>query len=270
MNRLSITCSIFLLCIVAMLSTSAAAAGDLTPDVNVDSRRLFDGDTDGDGVLTRATTARLSPTPVKLDTDLDGAGDVCDCAPADPGIGACDDGNVCTDDVCDPEAGCGHTNNTAPATTATSARRATPAKAGSVHRHKRHPTSALASPAPALSGRMVASLAGAEKAVARSRAPTGAPTTTPRSARATPTPVLCGRTAVSSAGAATVTSRSRSNGSTDGYRAVTAGYNYTCALRADGRLVCWGLDDYGQVSGPGGSADIYTAVSGAPRPYLRR
>src|SRR5262249_60467729 len=42
-------------------------------------------------------------------------GDAC-TAGACPGGAAlsCDDGNPCTDDVCDPAVGCRHTNNTAP------------------------------------------------------------------------------------------------------------------------------------------------------------
>jgi alpha-tubulin suppressor-like RCC1 family protein/streptogramin lyase len=51
------------------------------------------------------------------------------------------------------------------------------------------------------------------------------------------------------------------NGSTDSYTAVSAGSGVTCAIRTDGRLVCWGDDGTGQVSGPNGSTDQYTALS---------
>jgi hypothetical protein len=46
------------------------------------------------------------------------------------------------------------------------------------------------------------------------------------------------------------------NGSTDSYTAVSARYWHTCALRADGRLACWGGDG-DDVSGPNASTLFY-------------
>ena len=41
-------------------------------------------------------------------------------------------------------------------------------------------------------------------------------------------------------------------GNATNWRTVTAGYSHTCAVRTNGRLFCWGLDDHGQV-GDGGT-----------------
>ena len=47
---------------------------------------------------------------------------------------------------------------------------------------------------------------------------------------------------------------SRAGPSSDSYTALAMGELHTCGLRADGAVVCWGNDDYNQVSGaPGGS-----------------
>src|SRR5204863_431680 len=42
------------------------------------------------------------------------------------------------------------------------------------------------------------------------------------------------------------------------FSAVSVGYQHTCGLRPDGTIACWGRNDYGQASPPGGS---FTAVS---------
>jgi hypothetical protein len=71
-------------------------------------------DADSDGWVDCLDNCPNTPNTDQLDTDGDGDGDPCDCAPGNPGIRSCEDGDVCTDDICDPAMGCSHTNNTAP------------------------------------------------------------------------------------------------------------------------------------------------------------
>ncbi len=37
------------------------------------------------------------------------------------------------------------------------------------------------------------------------------------------------------------------------YPSVSSGYYYTCALRTDGTVACWGSNDYGQATPPAGT-----------------
>lgn len=46
------------------------------------------------------------------------------------------------------------------------------------------------------------------------------------------------------------------------YLQVSAGYDHTCAIRANGRVVCWGSDDQGQSSPPG---EVFRQVSAGGR-----
>lgn len=47
------------------------------------------------------------------------------------------------------------------------------------------------------------------------------------------------------------------NASTDTFSEVRTGYAHTCGLRTNGRLACWGYDFAGQVSGPNASTDVF-------------
>ncbi len=68
-------------------------------------------DGDGDGVGDVCDNCPEVPNPTQADRDGDGAGDACD--PLCDSNQQCDDGNPCTDDVCQ-SGGCSHVNNTAP------------------------------------------------------------------------------------------------------------------------------------------------------------
>ncbi|MFH1533220.1 MAG: MopE-related protein [Pseudomonadota bacterium] len=118
-------------------------------DTDDDGQRdCIDDDDDGDGIPDAMDNCPLMANPDTLDTDLDGQGNACDpdddndgvgdaadCAPLDAAIhpgaaeicdgkdndcdgptdeGSCDDGNYCTDDVCDPALGCQNVFNAAP------------------------------------------------------------------------------------------------------------------------------------------------------------
>ena len=108
----------------------------------------MDPDDDNDGVEDALDNCRLANNPAQDDFDEDGSGDVCDpdddddgsadeldCGPFDDEVspdmtevcdqkdndcsgviddGLCDDGNLCTDDICHPEGGCSHPANTNP------------------------------------------------------------------------------------------------------------------------------------------------------------
>ena len=45
------------------------------------------------------------------------------------------------------------------------------------------------------------------------------------------------------------------------YSAVTASFNYSCGLRTDGTITCWGANTYGQATAPDGQ---YSAVTAGP------
>ncbi|HUU01404.1 MAG TPA: Ig-like domain-containing protein [Myxococcota bacterium] len=67
-------------------------------------------DMDKDVVGDACDNCPLHNNPGQEDQDGDDLGDACDPCPYP---GSCDDGNPCTDEVCDPLAGCIYTNNTA-------------------------------------------------------------------------------------------------------------------------------------------------------------
>ncbi len=50
-------------------------------------------------------------------------------------------------------------------------------------------------------------------------------------------------------------------GSGDSFTQVSAGGDYTCALKTDGSLACWGSDSDGQVGGPSAAGTGFTQVS---------
>jgi hypothetical protein len=121
------------------------------PDLDGDGlANCVDPDDDNDGLVDEDDDCPLHPDPDQLDTDFDGDGDACDqdddndgspdnldCAPllsfvfpsaeeTCDGVdndcdgatdeAACSDGNVCTDDLCDPVKGCLYPPNQAPCT----------------------------------------------------------------------------------------------------------------------------------------------------------
>ncbi len=72
-------------------------------DVCPDLRERRQRDRDGDGVGDRCDNCPDDPNPGQADVDGDGEGDACDPCEADA---ECDDGEVCTIDVCNPDGTC--------------------------------------------------------------------------------------------------------------------------------------------------------------------
>jgi hypothetical protein len=70
---------------------------------------VFLNDADADGLRDERDNCPTIANPAQTDTDQDQIGDACECVAVD-----CNDAEVCTDDGCNPQTGCTHTNNAAP------------------------------------------------------------------------------------------------------------------------------------------------------------
>ena len=77
-----------------------------------------------------------------------------------------------------------------------------------------------------------------------------------------PTGATVGRWLASSPLSLTATEPTPTTGSTTGFVAVDGGGTHSCGLRTDGTIECWGNNDYGQATPPGGQFTAVTAASG--------